>query len=133
MSNAKDLEIRISAQTEDGITLGLIEYLPAGSDKAAVDKRVDVLTEVVTRQRAKAVLAGEIANLGRDEAQLVAQLAHRDEQTTKNEAEAKGRSGGKATSAGQLALQNVETQVKNLTERIESRKKGIESLKKLAE
>ena len=129
----KDLELRISAQTADGITVGLIEYLPPSTPKKELYERIDMLVDVVSRQRAKTVLVGEEQALARDEAQPDPQVKHRAEQTAKNATEAKDRSSGKATSTGVMALQNIETTIKALESNIEQRKKGIESLKKLTE
>ena len=129
--NSKELELRVSAQTADGVTIGLIEYLPASSTKADLDARIDMQVEIMSRQRAKTILSNEYQLLSREEAQLEAQIKHRDEQTAKNSLEKNNRQSGKPSASATAALQNIEQQIENLKNNIEARKLGIASLEKL--
>ncbi len=128
----KDIELRVSAQTADGITVGFIEYLPHDTNKDALNTRTDLLVEVLTRQRMKVLLAGEEDTLEREKATVETLRKQLVDLEAKAHLEATNRKSGIATTATETNVQNVRTNLNHVEAQIASREKGIESLRKLA-
>ena len=128
----KERELRVSAQTADGITVGFIEYIAHDASKDDLNEKVDLLVDILTRQRMKVLLAGEKDTLAREEASMTTLRKQLTELEGKASMESQNRSSGKVSSATEAGIQNVRANINQVESQMAARQKGIESLEKLA-
>lgn len=128
MSNT---EIRIQAQTADGISIGLIEPIATSATKDEIDARIDLYIDIVSRQRAKSQLIAAQFELDKAEARKEELEKQYDAALKTQTLESENRGSGRASAKTSANVDNIETNLNHVKGMIADHKKGIESLEKL--
>jgi hypothetical protein len=114
-------QFRIGGNTEEGLAIEVAGNFFEGTPKDEMNAELDRLVEVISRQRAKALLSKEVYTLEAEKRTLEDTRAKYNELKEANPI--KG--------ADKMTVQNLQSNIHSIETQIAQREKGIESLKVL--